>query len=184
MTYMNITDYLEALITIFRGEQRNLASELSLQQVHMQIIHYLGRCNRYSDSFLTLCDYLGQTKGSLSTSVSLLEKKALVYKKPDDLDKRKSHLQLTKLGTEVYNQQNHLWEKALVQLTGNDKKQITSSLQLLLKALQKGNNNHLFGVCAQCKHLTINNNNEEKCGLTQEILYKSDLDLICVFYAE
>ena len=181
MFFQHITDYLDAITAIIKHQQRELATKLGLQPIHMQIIQYLGRCNKYSDSHQSLCDFLGQTKGSLSTSVALLETKNLVLKQADAKDKRKSHMRLTSQGTEVFDQLQQAWSQSLDALVPKQQQTLLHSLNDLLLGMQKANNNKIFGVCQSCKHL-LKNGKEYRCGLTGQELVKDELELICTFH--
>lgn len=181
MIHHDISDYLEALFNIQRSEQRKLASELGLQQIHLQILYYLNRCNRYSDSLLVLSEFLGQTKGTVSTSVALLVKKDYLLKQPDPVDKRKSHLQLTTAGKAAADRQNDLWQAGQALLTGDQNEQIRQSLDVLLRQLQKANQHKVFGACHSCVHLQ-QEAGAYCCGLTGEALQQPELEQICVYH--
>ncbi|MBN3561880.1 MarR family winged helix-turn-helix transcriptional regulator [Aliamphritea spongicola] len=183
MIHHDITDYLEALFNIHRGEQRKLASELGLQQIHLQILYYLERCNRYSDSLLVLTEFLGQTKGTVSTSVALLVKKGYLIKQPDPVDKRKSHLQLTETGVQAAARQTGLWQAGQGLLDDAQNEQVRQALDVLLRQLQQANDYKVFGACHSCRHLCTNNGGHY-CGLTNEALNSAELQQICVYHQE
>ena len=67
---------LERLAGLLRSESRKLLSEYGLQPVQFEALHYLSNCNRYSDTPMAVTEYLGQTKGSVSQTLKVLEKKA------------------------------------------------------------------------------------------------------------
>lgn len=177
----DIIDYMEALSAILRHEQRALATSQQLQPVHLQIINYLGRCNRYSDSLQVLCEYLGQTKGSVSTSVALLESKGLLHKHKDPHDGRKVHLILTAEGSKLYAQQFDSWRNVLAAMQDAQKSAIKDSLEHLLASLQTANQHKLFGACRSCRHL-VEEGKMYRCGLTQETLHAEELEKICVYH--
>ncbi|WP_271272230.1 MarR family winged helix-turn-helix transcriptional regulator [Aliamphritea hakodatensis] len=183
MIHHDITDYLEALFNIHRGEQRKLAAELGLQQIHLQILYYLERCNRYSDSLLVLTEFLGQTKGTVSTSVALLVKKGYLIKQPDPVDKRKSHLQLTETGAQAAARQTSLWQAGQALLGEAQSEQVRQALDVLLRQLQKANEYKVFGACHSCQHL-CHADASFSCGLTGEDLHSAELQKICVFHQE
>ncbi|UTW44562.1 winged helix-turn-helix transcriptional regulator [bacterium SCSIO 12696] len=176
----NIIDYLESLFAILRYEQRDISNAHGLQHVHIQIITYLGRCNRYSDTHQVLCDYLGLTKGTLSTSVGLLVKKGLLEKLSDPADGRKVHLRLTRTGASIYKQLRSSWAKLLQPV--ESPATVDSSLNGLLRAIQTTNDNHAFGICHSCKHL-CRAGKQFSCGLTDEPLQIRETEQICVFHA-
>ena len=76
----NVFDLIERMSALIRSEERKTGSELGLQSVHLQVLDYLSRCNRYSDTPAALTNYLGMTRGTVSQTVLLLEKKGLIKK--------------------------------------------------------------------------------------------------------
>ncbi len=62
-----------------------------LQPVQLSALHYLARCNRYSDTPLGVTEYLGLTKGTVSQSLKVLEGRGLISKLPDARDRRSVH---------------------------------------------------------------------------------------------
>lgn len=177
----NVTDYLEALVNILRSEQKKLANEHGLQLIHLQIIHYLARCNRYSNTLLVLCEFLGQTKGTVSTSVSLLEKKQLVRKEADLIDKRKQHLKLTADGKKLAKHQSKAWSIAESQYQDGEHQALLAAFDSLLRKLQQGNNYKVFGVCHTCRHFK-RQQGQVICGLTQEMLQTDEHQQLCVHH--
>ena len=177
----NTADYLEVLNNLLKASQRQLAASQGLQPVHLQIVRYLARCNRYSDSLLVLSDFLGQTKGSVSISVALLEKKGLLEKQPDPTDKRKQHLKLTKSGQALAKQERELSGLNQGLLTDEEQQAVNSSLNMLLCRLQQANDYRVFGICHSCIHLQ-KEGEQATCGLTGEQLSLEDQDMICVHY--
>ncbi len=65
---------------------RKFATEEGLQLVHVEILQYLSVCNRYSDTTQTISEYLGQTKGSISQSLSNLEENGYIKRTHEKLD--------------------------------------------------------------------------------------------------
>ena len=94
-TIFNLIEYIAALI---RSEERKRCAELKLQLVHFQILKYLSLCNKYSDTSAAITNYLGLTRGTVSQSLILLEKRDLIKKNQDQMDKRVFHIQLLKIG--------------------------------------------------------------------------------------
>ena len=75
-----------------------LAQNMDCNLFSWRVLHYLSVCNRYSDTPMAVTEYLGQTKGTVSQTLKVLEKKALLFKEPDKDDKRVMHLKLTEQG--------------------------------------------------------------------------------------
>jgi MarR family transcriptional regulator, negative regulator of the multidrug operon emrRAB len=50
MEKIDIFDLIERMSALIRSEERRKCTELGLQPVHLQVMDYLSRCNRYSDT--------------------------------------------------------------------------------------------------------------------------------------
>ena len=172
---------LERLAGLLRSESRNLLSEYGLQPVQFEALHYLSNCNRYSDTPMAVTEYLGQTKGSVSQTLKVLEKKGLIDKTSDSSDKRVIHMAITVEGRELVAaiQPSPTLQLACDQLNKRDVSTINSSLTTLLTAMQKANDFKSFGQCASCRHNLKLDSGEYFCGLTNEPLSSVDTELIC-----
>ena len=172
---------LERLAHLLRTEERTAGLGDGLQPVHLQVLAYLARCNRYSNSPAGVADYLGLTKGTVSQTLNLLEARGWIRKSPSLIDKRVVHLQLTDDGRQRLQQ---LWpptrvNEALSALTGAQQQQLAGALGDLLTALQHSQNGLSFGVCHSCQHFQQEGPQQFRCGLTQEPLSVADSALIC-----
>jgi len=171
MSYHQPSDYIEALHQLLRQQQRNIALQYQLQAIHLQIIGYLARCNRFSDSFRALCDYLQQSKGSLSQSVTLLEQREILEKIPSAGDQRKLHLRLTPLGRRIARAQQAPWQKAL----GDNAEQLLAGFDSLIQQLHPERN---FGSCGHCKFLD-QQQQRAYCQQLKETLAPVDTEKLC-----
>ncbi len=177
---------LERLTHLLRTEERTAGLTDGLQPVHLQVLAYLARCNRYSNSPAGVADYLGLTKGTVSQTLNLLEARGWIQKNPSLIDKRVVHVQLTAEGRQRLQQ---LWPPAPVQaalsaLSSAQQAQLTTALTDLLIALQQAQNGLSFGVCHSCQHFQREPSPRDsapqfRCGLTQEPLTVADSQLIC-----
>jgi len=177
-TVFDLIEYMAALI---RSEERKRCTELKIQLVHFQVLEYLSQCNKYSDTPAAITNYLGMTRGTVSQSLILLEKRELIDKRQDQIDKRVSHIQLLKKGFNTLNKAKPtgLFQKAAKIL--ENQSSITGGEELFVKALtalQKANNSNSFGICRTCKNFTKISTGFF-CELTQEKLSKSDSNKIC-----
>ncbi len=177
-TVFNLIEYMAALI---RSEERKRCTELKMQLVHFQVLEYLSLCNKYSDSPAAITNYLGMTRGTVSQSLILLEKRGLIEKRQDQIDKRVFHIQLLVKGFNTLKKAKPtaLFEKAAIILQHYSS--ITDGEEILIKALtalQKANNSHSFGICKTCKNFT-RKPTSYFCELTQEELSRSDSGKIC-----
>lgn len=126
-------------------------------------------------------EYLGQTKGSVSQTLKVLENKGLIEKTPDKADKRVAHISVTKAGRKRVHSilPSPLLERAGEQLAKKGAASIEASLRSLLKSVQHANNLKTFGQCATCRHNIKSSAGKYMCGLTKEALSNNDIELIC-----
>lgn len=176
-----VFDLIEDMATLIRSEERKRCTELKIQLVHFQVLEYLSLCNKYSDTPAAITYYLGMTRGTVSQTLILLEKRELIQKTQDHTDKRVFHIQLLKEGFNTLNQTKpiNLFKKSAAILENNSS--ITGKQEIFitaLNALQKANNSHSFGICRTCKNFTKKSTGFF-CELTQEKLSKIDSEKIC-----
>ncbi|MDX2416944.1 MAG: MarR family winged helix-turn-helix transcriptional regulator [Xanthomonadales bacterium] len=172
---------LERLASLLRSESRRLLVEFGLLPVQFEALHYLSICNRYSDTPMAVTEFLGQTKGTVSQTLKVLEKKKLLEKTADLKDKRVTRLVLTKAGRDLVKKllPSPILSSAC-ELMGDEALQATnSSLSSLLFYLQSANNFKTFGQCDTCQHNIKNDSNEYLCGLTKEPLTTREITLRC-----
>ena len=172
---------LERLASLLRSESRNLLLKHGLQPVQFDALYYLSICNRYSDTPMSVTEYLGQTKGSVSQTLKVLEKKGLIVKTADSCDKRVAHMAVTEEGRQLI---KTVLPSPLIAAAGDvlgneDLAVINSSLSSLLRTVQQANNFKSFGQCDSCSHNIKSDNDGYFCGLTKEPLTKIDIELIC-----
>ena len=176
-----VFDLIECMAALIRSEERKRCTELKLQMVHSQVLEYLSLCNKYSDTPAAIANYLGITRGTVSQSLIILEKRELIKKNQDHSDKRVFHIQLLPKGfnTLMKAKPTDLFKKAATILEENSS--ITGGEEVFIEALtalQKANNSYSFGVCKTCKNFTRKSKGFF-CELTQENLSKSDSEKIC-----
>jgi DNA-binding MarR family transcriptional regulator len=170
---------LERLASLLRSESRKLLFEFGLQPVHFEALHYLSICNQYSDTPMAVTEYLGQTKGSVSQTLKVLEKKRLLDKTTDVSDKRVTHMAITKKGRKLIDKvlPSPALDMAGGQLTQSELVKINNALRTLLNSMQRANGRKSFGQCSGCRYNIKNGVNDFLCGLTEEPL--STALLIC-----
>ena len=178
MEKIDIFDVIERMSALIRSEERRKCTELGLQPVHLQIMDYLSRCNRYSDTPAALTNYLGMTRGTVSQTLLLLEKKGYIKKKVDVNDKRMVHLSLLAEGDALMNKASptDLYSQASAIFKENNNQE--NIFVNALAALQKANSSQSFGLCKTCKYFT-ETSGEFVCGLTKEKLSPIDSEKIC-----
>lgn len=178
MEKIDVFDLIERMSALIRSEERKKCTELGLQPVHLQVMDYLSRCNRYSDTPAALTNYLGMTRGTVSQTLLLLEKKGYIKKTADVNDRRMVHLSLLAEGDAILNKARpaDLYSQALAIFNENDSQE--NVFVNALTALQKANKSRSFGLCKTCKYFTTISDGFV-CGLTKEQLSQIDSDKIC-----
>lgn len=181
MQTKQIYNYVERLGNLLRIDSRRSGVEYGLQPIQLEALHYISICNRYSDTPMAVTEYLGQTKGTVSQTLKVLEKKGLLSKHVDSNDKRVSHLKVSSIGKTLLQESipSPLFEQACKQLDEQSQVDIETSLKTLLQAIQRSNNMKSFGVCHTCQHNHKNSDGSFFCKLTEESLSVEEVKLIC-----
>src|SRR5437868_9762752 len=93
-----LLELVERLGNLMRAELRRSGSDESLQPVHLHALIYLSKANRYSNTPQALADYLGLTKGTISQTLLLLDRRGLIERFEDEIDRRVVRLRLSTAG--------------------------------------------------------------------------------------
>ncbi len=181
MNSLRIQELLERLASLVRSESRAHLAQLGLLPVQFEVLHYLSVCNRYSDTPMAVTDFLGQTKGTVSQTLKVLEKKGLIAKTPDAQDKRVTHMAVTEAGRALLDRllPSPLLTAGLAELSEDKAQNLEGSLKNLLRGLQRQNRFKSFGQCATCIHNANAGAGQYLCKLTGEALTQSETQLIC-----
>ncbi|MFO1300004.1 MAG: MarR family winged helix-turn-helix transcriptional regulator [Burkholderiaceae bacterium] len=168
----------ERLAALVHQSVRDDAARHGLLPIQLQVLAYLAQANRYSDLPIAVAEYFGITRGTVSQTLSVLERKGLVARKPDDRHGKRIHLALTAAGRSVLAQS---WARRLddaLAQAGHDGGVADAYLKTLLGVLQRQNGHRAFGVCHQCAHFLVEANGH-RCGLTGEPLAAAQTTRIC-----
>ncbi len=181
-----IYGYAERLSNLLRNEMRREGVEYGLQPVQLEALRYLSICNRYSDTPMGVTEYLGQTKGTVSQTLKVLEKKGFLSKHTDKNDKRITHLKVSRAGERILAKSipTPLFAQACEHLDTESKTRIIAALKELLQTVQHSNGMKSFGACHACRYNQKNDHGRYFCELTQETLSQSDVQLICREYKD
>src|SRR5688572_13397288 len=116
-----LLDLVERLGNLIRAEMRRMGSEHSLQVVHLQALVYLHRANRYSNTPQALAEFLQLTKGTVSQSLLLLDRRGLIERYEDEVDRRVVRLRLSPSGEQVVSevQIGTQWQEATREISAN-----------------------------------------------------------------
>jgi DNA-binding MarR family transcriptional regulator len=180
MSAKTVHTTLERLCNLLRVEARAHGASYSLLPIQLEVLHYLSQCNRYSDTPQSVTEFLGQTKGTVSQSLKVLEDRGLVRKLPDVNDRRLVHLKVTPAGRRVISKAvpARIVQKALELLPRHDSERLGQQLGGLLRAAQRANRGKSFAACHTCR---FNERVDDgfRCGLTGEALSQAEVQLIC-----
>ncbi len=171
---------VERMVALIRSEERKKCTEFGLQPVHFQMLDYISRCNRFSDTPAALASYLGMTRGTVSQTLLLLNRKDLIGKQIDTQDKRIVHLFLRPKGEVILQniRATNLFAQASDILNKTDVLSHEDTFLQALLALQKANQSKTFGLCKTCKYFTTTDSGFT-CGLTHQSLSQSDSEKLC-----
>ena len=179
MRTSGLQNLLVCIARALTSEQRHRAVAAGLLPVQWSILTYLRNANRYSNTPQALTEYLSATKGTVSQSLKLLEKRGWIRRTVDRSDRRVIRLALTyagraQLGDAIANE----WEEAAERLTKRERKVIEVNLSKLLREWQQTRQGRTFGVCRSCRHFRLGDRRYH-CGLTGEVLSEDDSTRIC-----
>lgn len=168
---------LERLGALFHQAVRDDAARHGLLPVHLQILAYLARANRYSDLPIAIADYLGLTRGTVSQSLAVLDRRSLIARHSDPRHGRRVHIRLTPAGeATLADSWAHRADAALAaaHLAGD----LAPALRAAITALQRLNGQRAFGLCRTCDHF-LREPTGARCGLTHEPLSDDDAARLC-----
>lgn len=181
MDSVRLQQLIERIAGLLRAESRGRLYPLGLQPVQFDALCFLSVCNRYSNTPMGVAEYLGQTKGSVSQSLKILERNGLVEKRADRKDKRVAHLHVTAAGMRLVHK--HLPSPMLdtvgQRFDAPDAAALEKLLEELLRSMQLLNQRKTFGQCASCVHNVRDAGGRTLCGLTREVLSDEDVLLVC-----
>lgn len=173
-----VTPLLERLAALLHQSVRDDGARHGLLPIHVQVLGYLSRANRYSDLPIAIAEYFGITRGTVSQTLGVLERKGLVRKRPDPRHGRRVHLALTPAGERVLKDSWAQRIEEALDAAPQEAAALERGLRRLLAGLQELNDQRAFGVCRHCAHF-IPEKQGGRCGLTGEPLKPHDAERIC-----
>ena len=176
-----LLELVERLGNLMRTELRRAGSDESLQPVHLQSLIYLSKANRYSNTPQALAEYLGLTKGTVSQTLLLLDRRGLIERFEDDIDRRVVRLRLSPAGERLlYESQPALaWQNATRNISPNRIRNAVSALREALVTLQEDNEGKSFGSCNGCAHCQKLSQRIYRCGQMGDRLSGPETRKIC-----
>ena len=170
---------LERLAALIHQSVRDDAARHGLLPIQLQVLAYLAQANHYSDIPIAVAEYFGVTRGTVSQTLSVLERRGLVAKRPDSKHGKRIHLHLTEAGRALLKDSwaNRL-ARALEEAPGVVEETLEEGLRGFLVALQRQNHHRAFNVCKHCVHF-LEEAEGYRCGLTKEPLAAEQTLKIC-----
>jgi MarR family transcriptional repressor of emrRAB len=179
-----LLEMVERLGNLMRAEFRRIGADEQLQPVHIHALLYLYKANRYSNTPQALANYLGITKGTASQSLMLLDRRGLIERYEDDVDRRVVRLRLSNTGEQFLyeSQPAQQWQQATRNISPNRVRNAVSALREALMTLQEDNEGTQFGTCPGCEHFERLSARASRCGLMGDRLSGPDTRRICWLY--
>src|SRR3954467_10505319 len=179
-----LLELVERLDNLMRSELRRSGADESLQPVHLQALVYLSKANRYSNTPQALAEYLGLTKGTVSQTLLLLDRRGLIERFEDDIDRRVVRLRLSAAGERLlYESQPALaWQNATRNISPNRIRNAVSALREALVTLQEDNEGTIFGECGSCTWCQKLSQRIYRCGLMGDRLSGPETRKLCRIY--
>lgn len=151
-----------------------------LQPVHWLALGFLNRANRYSRTPKGLTAWLDQTKGSVSQTIAVLEKKGLVSRHSDPADKRVVRLDLTAAGQRMIALgMTPVAEQMLSYLPKNERAQFIQMVERMIKNQISRMQGRQFGLCKDCRNF-IRGDSGNHCQLLGVPLQGFESEQICI----
>lgn len=179
-----LLELVERLGNLMRAEFRRAGADEQLQPVHVHALVYLSRANRYSNTPQAMAEYLGLTKGTMSQSLLLLDRRGLIERYQDDLDRRVVRLRLSASGEQFLAeaQPQMGWQQATRNISPNRIRNAVSALREALVTFQEDNDGRPFGSCQTCRRLERLSARAYRCGLMGDRLSGPEARKICWLY--
>lgn len=180
MQNINTFKLFERISTIIKSEERKRYATVGLQPVHGQVLEYLSICNSFSDTLVSVSEYLNLTKGTVSQTIQLLQRKGFIEKQQDKEDRRVTHLKLLPLGQNIIDKFRPVdfFEQAELDVPAIHSSLLTDVLKKTITSLQQTGQARTFGECNSCKYFG-EQENYYHCGGSDHIIYSAEINKIC-----
>lgn len=147
-----ITTAFQRLAMFWRASQWQVARDFGLNPTQSEVLMRVAvRPERAAD----LAAALGITQASLSDSVTALDRKGLVRRRPDPDDGRARLIEVTGAGTALAAKMPNApaaLEQAIVGLTEDERGGLLRSLTLIIRSLQEARAIPVQRMCLTCRY--------------------------------
>lgn len=178
LVMLQLVDRLGHLI---RADMRRIGAQEGLQPVHIEALLYLSQANRFSNTPQAVAEYLGVTKGTISQSLLLLDRRGLIERYQDELDRRVVRLRVSSQGEQFLAAMQPAagWQAATRNISANRVRNSVSALRETLYAVQAQSTGRTFGICNTCAYCQRRSQRTHHCGMFAERLSGPDTRMIC-----
>lgn len=157
---------------------RTASHASGLNPAQWEVLRYLARANRFSNSPVAAAHYLGATKGTTSQTILALTRKGLLRSESRSGDTRSVALHLTQQGLD------HLARDPMAPLTADLDglkqkmgKPFARALKQLLQHQISRQKQSEFGTCSKCRYFLSGEN--PACASFGQRLQATDLKRLC-----
>lgn len=184
MQNINTFQLFDRISTIMRADERKKYAAIGLQPVHGQVLEYLSICNSFSDSVLAVAEYLNLTKGTVSQSIQVLQRKGYLEKQQDQEDRRVTHLKLLPAGKNLLAEFKPIdfFDQAQIDTTSECSASLIDFLNRTLSSLQQANRAKTFGVCHSCQYFDEEDGHylcNTDASIPAHIIISAEINRIC-----
>ncbi|XQW85025.1 MarR family winged helix-turn-helix transcriptional regulator [Thalassotalea piscium] len=161
------------------NENRKTLAEFGLQPVHFDALLYLSMANKHSDNAIAVAEYLAHTKGTISQSLKVLERKALIHKSLSPDDKRVLHIKVTTVGKHILSQltEHSKLKLALKKLSHTSENALIKQLDSIYSQVHAEGESPSFGQCFTCRHYQAGK--PAHCSYFNESVTEAESLLLC-----
>jgi DNA-binding MarR family transcriptional regulator len=180
---MKTTARIAELLDRLNRLLRNDVESSPLKPVQWEVLRFLYRANRFSRTPGAVTAWLGITKGTVSQSLSTLERDGFIKKLVDVNDKRIVRLAVTASGKRLLAKDPLEAFAACLEYVDPIKlRTIEGVFEDVLHMKLEERDHVKFGICHTCKHFQIAKepSNKHHCGLLNVKLNEEDIVQLCV----
>lgn len=155
-----------------------------LNPAQWSALRYLSRANRHSVSPGALAAFMNCTNGTVSQTLTTLERRGLIEKRRRTGDRRGVELALTPFGREMLEQDPLVSvAEAVLPCSEDERAAFVGHLERLVDAVQVRHGLAEFGPCPDCKYLADDDSDfRHRCEVTGEMIDAAELGGICAHF--
>lgn len=151
-----------------------------LNPAQWETLRYLGRCNSFSNTPGAVARFLGTTKGTVSQTVTALERKGMIEKRRCPRQPRSVKLNLTERGQHMLTRDPLADFEAAAVALGREVHALAERLDAFVDELRVLDGGASFGTCASCRFLGRDAASAGHCRNFNVALTEDDRLGICV----